>query len=238
LQKAFFEVVMGLENSNRPDIPKRFAARIRAAQERVKQARESIAIGEYNIAQSRKRLAEFDGDPDAFASRHYGANSVDSYPVQTTINREGERLAYNERRRIERISELAEMEAALRRVEEEVLAQVAKMRPTPGRVRWPSQLPSFQQYRCDFDHETERLRLQSEVDRAKNDAEFELLVRQEERLFEESRQLQELERRAEFAALSPEDQEKVRDQGARIVADLKSGKITMQDILNAVARTR
>src|SRR5690606_28996474 len=108
----------------RPDIPKRLAARIRGAQERVRQKRLSIVGAEYNYANSTKRLAEFECDPHGFAERYYRGHDVDSYPVQTTIARERERIEYHQRRCEERIRELAELESGLMRVEEQVMVEV------------------------------------------------------------------------------------------------------------------
>lgn len=224
----------------RPDIPKRLAARIRGAQEKVRQARLAIVMGEHNMVQSRRRLDEFDSDPEAFAARYYRGHGVDSYPVQTTISRERERLSYYERRIPQRIAELVELELGVERVEEEVLAEVAAMRPTKGRVPWPRRLPTFKHFRAQFEAEEERQRLQWEEQRARDREEFERLEAEEEAKaaarYEREMQEAEAQIAKAYAAMTPEQRAEAREKNARIVEALKAGEITMQDILSALKR--
>lgn len=215
----------------RPDIPKRLAARIRGAQERVRQKRLSIVGAEYNYANSTKRLAEFEGDPHGFAERHYRGHGVDSYPVQTTIDRERERIGYHERRRDERIRELAELESELMRIEEQVLVEVAHMRPTSGRVPWPRQLPPFKKFREQFEAEMRREDERWRAQRAKDDAEFERLMAEEEARLEEQSEREYERLRKDIAAMSATEYAHFRAWADYIVDGLRSGSLTMGDIL-------
>lgn len=146
--------------AKKPEIPKRLAARIRAAQQKVRQARLAIKADEFNGRQIRSRLDSFDRDPDAFASRHYGRHGVDSYPVQTNISRNRERMCYIDSKRTQRVVDLAQAEANLEAVETAVLAEVSLMRPTAGRVPWPRKLPTFANYQEEVTRELEQLRVE------------------------------------------------------------------------------
>lgn len=157
------------EALKRPLIPKRLAARVRGAQRRVTEARWSVLAGDLNEQQSERRLADFYSDPSGFARRYYGSHGVDSYPVQTTISREHERLDYNQRRKEARLAELAEAEVNLAEVEAAVLGEVAVMRPSKGRVQWPRSLPSFEQYREHMLAEQLRLDQEYEERRAREE---------------------------------------------------------------------
>jgi hypothetical protein len=152
--------------SNKPPIPKRCAAEIRGAQKRVVSARDSIIYGEYNAQQSAERVAEFELDPQEFARTRYPGFEVESYPVQTTIERERERLAYNIGRHSARLSDLDEAVELLDQVEIKVLKQVENMRSTSGRVPWPTDLPSYSHYSTSLRRSFERTAI-----RAKQSAE-------------------------------------------------------------------
>ena len=162
-------------SQRRPPIPKRLAARIRGAQERVRQKRLSIVAAEYNYGNSERRVATFEADPNRFAERHYRGHAVDSYPVQTTIARERERIEYHERRHDERVRELAVLELELERVEDEVLRAVARMRPSRGRIPWPPPLPPFGKFREQFEAEIRREDERWRIQREKEDEKFDRL---------------------------------------------------------------
>ena len=68
----------------RPQIPKRLAGKIRAAQAKVTEARYGIIHDDERNAQDSARIAEYERNPAAFARTYYGNNSDDSYPVQWT----------------------------------------------------------------------------------------------------------------------------------------------------------
>ncbi|MCA8484832.1 hypothetical protein LGM85_12905 [Burkholderia multivorans] len=104
----------------------------------------------------------YDINPYAYADEYYSGRGVDSYPVQTGINRDREELDYYQRRAPERIVELAEAETNLARVEDEVLISVLKMRPSTGRVPWPRPLKSLESERYQVE-----LRLAREEERSK-----------------------------------------------------------------------
>lgn len=173
--------------AKRPDLPKRLAARIRAAQERVRQKRLGIVYAEKNYEQSRARVDAYEDDPVAFAARHYHNHEWDSYPVQTNVATNRERNDYHERRRDERIRELAVLESELLRIEEQVLVEATRMRPTTGRVPWPRKIPSMKRFQEDLEAEIRREDDLWCQERAKDDAEFERMLAEEEAAQKHSR---------------------------------------------------
>ncbi|RSV14630.1 MULTISPECIES: hypothetical protein [Sphingomonas] len=104
-------------------------------------------MADRRIDKASERVSLYDASPSAYANEYYRGMDVDSYPVQTRIGRDREELAYYERRAPERIVELAEAEAHLSQVEDEVLLKVLAMRPTTGRVPWPRRLRPFESER-------------------------------------------------------------------------------------------
>lgn len=224
--------------AKRPDIPKRFAARIRGAQERVQQKRLSIVGAEYNYANSAKRVAEFESDPEGFAERHYRGHCLDSYPVQTTIARERERIEYHERRCDERIRELAELGSELIRVEEQVLVEVTRMRPTPGREPRPRRLPAFNKLREQFEDEMRREDERWRIERAKDDAEFERLLAEEEAALEKQSRLEDEQLRRDLAAMRPDEYARYRAWADYFIEGLRSGALTMGDVLAQLRTNR
>jgi len=159
--------------SKRPHIPKALAARIRAASEKVRSARSSIVFGDRAIIQSTDRIADYEGDPQGFADRFYSGHDWNSYPVQTTISRERERLDRNKRRVPERIKELAEAEANLEAVEEAVLLRVINMRESSGRVPWPKSPPSLSSIEHRAELEAARDEALYQARKARDEARYE-----------------------------------------------------------------
>ncbi|QEI07559.1 hypothetical protein FXN63_18235 [Pigmentiphaga aceris] len=225
---------MASNMTKQPDIPKRLAARIRGAQERVQQQRVAIVAGERNYAQSSKRLAEFNASPEDFASRHYGRNAADSYPVQTTIARERERVAHHEKRRPERIRALAMLESELMRIEQEVLVEVTGLRPSSGRVPWPGRLPAFKEFRAAFQEEMRQADERWRIERAEDDAEFERLIAAEEAANEERHRLEEAQLRREIAAMSSVEYANYRAWADFLINGLRSGQFTMENVLESL----
>jgi hypothetical protein len=138
-------------NDVRPALPKRLAAKIRAAQSRVKSARERIEHYQERIQQHGGRHAEYDADPSSFAETYYrGCGGVESYPVQTTISRNRESLAYYTSHFEEKVCALAAADKALALLEISVLDEINSMRPrTPGRVAWPEPIVSIEIFRSE-----------------------------------------------------------------------------------------
>lgn len=218
--------------AKKPEIPKRLAARIRNAQEHVRQARLAIKADEFNGRQIRSRLDSFDRDPEAFASRHYGRHGVDSYPVQTNISRNREHLNYIDGKREQRISILAEAEANLELVEATVLAEVSRMRPTAGRVPWPRKLPNFDDYKEEVTRELQQLRVVHEryLEQIEKDYQAELRALDADRERADAMQLADL--RAQRATMTPQQIEKERAATQFVVDGLRSGAFTALDIIN------
>ncbi|WP_174297936.1 hypothetical protein [Sphingomonas bacterium] len=128
----------------RPQLPKVLAARIRAAQRKVADKRIAIIAGDRRIAQVSERVNLYQVSPYGYADQYYQGCDIHSYPVHTRIARDREELAYYQRRAPGRIVELAEAEANLSVVEDEVLLKVFAMRPSTGRVPWPGRLRPFE----------------------------------------------------------------------------------------------
>jgi hypothetical protein len=135
-------------SDSRPPIPKAHAAKIRAARGRLTTAQDSLIHCEDRIDQGRARVAEYEADPHAFATRYYPGHGSDSYPVRTTIAREREALSYYQGSVARRSQEIMAAEIAFLAVEVEMLAVVAMMRPSRGRVAWPERLPPLSDRRA------------------------------------------------------------------------------------------
>jgi hypothetical protein len=220
--------------TNYPDIPKRFAARIRGSQRAVVSKRDSIVYGAHNAKQSATRIAEFENDPQAFADRYYPGHDVDSYPVQTTIERERKRFDYNKGRTLGRLGELETAEAKLVEVELEVLRLVGAMVSTGGRVPWPTALPSFDKYQLElttsFVRQDELAKREAVMEKAEREklfaAELELIEREQAAFDEVFR----AETRLRRELMTPEQRA---DEGAKkraIVDAVKSNRISVFDI--------
>lgn len=230
-RSAILPIERRLTMSNHPPIPKRLAARIRGAQKKVEEKRGDIMVSEYNVRQDKKRVKEFESDPNGFAARHYGQHGVDSYPVQTNIERCRERISYHNRRKNERIGELAELETALMKIEEEILAEVNYMRPTAGRVPWPDPLPTFQKHQKQFADENNRLDEELREERKKDDEEFERLIAEEETRSAEEYRVATENFQQRIASMPPEEYARFRTWADYVTDGLKTGRITISDIL-------
>lgn len=221
---------------SRPDLPKRLASRIRAAQGKVEQERHSVIGTERTIKDEQARVDEFEADPEAFARKYYRGHSVDSYPVTTTMARTRERLDYNIRRQPVRIERLAEAERNLATVEEEVLREVQAMRPSAGRVPWPAPLKPMKRFREALAEEHRRW---EEQDRREREAYAIKEAAEDERgRIERERQndLEIAEYHRRFALLSPEEQARQREASQRIIDLVESGKILKSDLFSAVMK--
>lgn len=209
-----------------PDLPKRLASRIRAAQDRVQQKRQAVAGSEHILRRSLERVEEFERCPAAFADRYYRGHDADSYPVQTTIARERERIERHVERKPMRLNELAELDRELKQIEEEVRKEVSIMKPSKGRVPWPPTLPDFATFKAAFD------RAEARQDR-KDAAERDRLFRQRE---EDDRRHAEKKLRddAEIDALIAGMPEHARTFLSEIRNGIKEGKFTFTDFVAAL----
>lgn len=220
----------------RPDIPKRLASRIRAAQGKVEQERCSVISTEKLIASEQARVKEFESDPKAFAARYYRGHDVDSYPVTTTMERTRERLEYNIRRQPVRIERLAEAERNLVAVEEDVLREVQTMRPSSGRVPWPAPLKPMPRFRQAVAEEERRWQEKDRRDREawaiKQAAEDERARIERER--ESEAEIAEYHR--QFALLPTEEQARQQEASRKIIAMVESGEISKTDLFNAAMK--
>lgn len=218
----------------RPPIPKRLAAKIRSAQEKVNDARYGIIHGDNRVARKASRIAEYEANPVSFARRYYGDNPYDSYPVQTNISRCREDLEYQRSRRAKRIDDLVTAEVNLKLVEEQVLQEIARMRPTSGRVPWPRPLRSLEKLRHIESLINQRLDRESQRQRARDEAEYqaelkelECIARAEEEAFHKKWQ-------EDLAKMSPEDRDAARAAARKIAQALKSGEITAAQMIDYI----
>lgn len=213
------------------DLPKRLAARVRAAIAKVSDARSDIVASEFRIRRDRARVAEFEADPELFARTHYGRHAPESYPVHTNISRARESLDYRTGRLPAKQQVLEDAEAQLAKVEEEVLSEVLAMRPTRGRVPWPAPPRTL---------ENERAKLQKEL--AAADVAFER-VRQERlregaELEKKWARLQDIEDansdrawQVELASMSPEHRAEEKELTAKLNAAIDAGAVTPRQVL-------
>jgi len=216
----------------KPQIPKRLAARIRAAQDKVKAARYGIIYDDERSAQDAARIAEYEASPTSFASRYYGNNPYDSYPVQTNISRCREGLERRRARQPERMNELVTAEANLKIVEEQVLQEVNRMRPTtPGRVPWPRALRSLEDLRHIEALINERAEREYQRQRAKDDAEFEAQVKEEERIARLEEDAFHQQWQEQLAKMAPHERKAAKDAARQIKEALESGEITAEQII-------
>ncbi|MBM6595346.1 hypothetical protein [Microvirga pudoricolor] len=180
-----------------PPIPKKLAARIRAAQAKVVNARGWIESTEFNALQDEARWNEFVRDPEAFARKHYPGHGVDSYPVQTNTSRIREKLDKLPARRERNRRELEEADALLANVEAEVLEEVSRMRPTAGRVLWPPPLEPYETFHA-------RVMAEAYHERDTADARREAYLAELQKDYDEEMAAIEVKRQAELDELSKE----------------------------------
>ncbi|NDU99820.1 hypothetical protein [Pseudoroseicyclus tamaricis] len=83
---------------SKPDIPKKLAARVRGAQARVTDLRDSLIHNHKRRLQAQAELDVFRRHPEAYAADRYGNHGVDSYPVQTRTRRLADDVAYHSSR--------------------------------------------------------------------------------------------------------------------------------------------
>lgn len=216
-----------------PLIPKRLAAKIRSAQEKVKAARYSIIYDDERSAQDSLRVAEYEADPASFARRYYSNNSFDSYPVQTNISRCREGLERRRARRVERIEDLAGAEAHLKLVEDQVLQAINRLRPgTPGRVPWPRALRSLEKLRHIESLINERAEREYRRQRAIDGAEFEAQGREEERQARLEDDAFHQQWQEQLAKMPQEERDAAKVAARRIKEALESGEITAAQIID------
>lgn len=214
----------------RPDIPKRLAARIRAAQTRLEDCCQSVSGSDFNHRQAAAELAEYDTDPAAYARKNYGNHGIDSYPVTTRISRLREKVAYHSTRVGVRKQRIADAVAELEKVEQEVLAEVSDMRPTAGRVPWPTPIAAAEQllkeHRKELDDLAEQVRLEHEARK--------LAQAEEDRIEDEQDRIRREKEDAEFQAwISTKSPEYRREWNRRIqmiVDGIRSGRVGFHNI--------
>ena len=216
----------------RTDIPKNLASRIRTAVNRVDEARKSLIHYRHKLVQERARVAEFESNPTAFAHKYYHGLSVESYPVQTTIQRSRENIA----RCIENIGECAQLiedvEANLMRTEDEVCTLVSEMRPTVGRVPWPAPPSTIDELAASYQRDWELAGIESAERHRLSLLEMERDEAEVAKKHEELEQIFIAETRAYRASLT-DDEILEHDRRLRAFrAALNTGDITVVDVID------
>lgn len=225
----------------KPDIPKRMASRISAAQNRVVDAVNDIFFQERSEARYREELAEFERDPDAFARRHYPGNGVDSYPVQTRIARLRERFPIIVASQAEKKRAVDDAVEALARTELAVLSELAAMRSgTKGRVPWPKPIPSVETLRRVMEKEEREAEEKSARLWERQQAEGRVSDLRDERKVLARQRMEELQVqkawREELAKLSPEEAAENVKAINDLADALERGEFTAADLLAALQR--
>jgi len=219
----------------KPALPKRLESKVRNALAKVQRIRNSIVRGEIKLSEEQAVVNEFESDPVAFAARKYPRHDVDSYPVQTHISRKRESIEYQLMRKPERWIELEEAEANLARVEAEVLAEVASLRPSAGRLSYPSSLPPFEVQRQVTISEHQAFRIQEKADHAVYMAEIERESQEEDAELQRQSDLEDEqyreERRLRLASMTEDERQVLLAQEARFSELLRSGKVTVHDVI-------
>lgn len=220
---------------SRPDLPKKLAARVRGAQARVTDLRDSLVHNHKRRLQAQAELDVFHRDPKAYAADRYGNQGVDSYPVQTRTSRLADDVAYRSSRISEIERDLSDAEAALVAVEADVLEEVLGMRPSTGRVPWPKPLPSFtgriarglEAQQRDIDAEPSRVAAYRARLKAEYDFEMVKLDRQTQREDEAEQR--------RFASLSPAEQEAERVEIRTFLNVLDERGLSVGDLFKGFA---
>ena len=226
------------DRGSRPDLPRRFAAKIRAAQERVLTVRRKVLYDEKCILDDANRLAEFQADAMAYADKYYPGHLPDSYPVATNIERCAESLKVRVSRRGSRASELANAEGALEALEAGIADEVARIRPSRGRTLWPSPLPSLEDYANKLEEARRREYEAFSLARAHEQTRANLASEEADKLFSDTH---ERETQRSIAGLlerdkglDPMQKELERRANAELLALLKSERISFADILSVL----
>lgn len=224
----------------KPALPKRLESKVRNAIAKVQCIRNSIIHGEIKLGEEQAVINEFDSDPEAFVARKYPRHGVDSYPVQTHISRKRESIEYQLKREPERWIELEEAEANLAKIDSEVLAEVASMRPSAGRLPYPPLLPPFQTQRQSMISEYQAFRVQKKADHALYLAQIEQEYQDEQAELQRQSDIQDdqyrEERRLRLASMTEEERQVLFAQEARFSELLSSGKVTVHDVIGYVKK--
>lgn len=214
----------------KPDIPKRLASKIRAAQHELKEVLHYIAAADFNHRQNAPRLAEYDADPVAFARKHYPRHSVDSYPVQTNISRIREKEEYYASRQDIRKQRVKDRLRELQDVEDAVLAEVTAMRPSAGRVPWPDPLPSVDEMMAEHRAEEDRILEQSRHDNIIRQQAIDEDDRLEQEEIREQQEINDAETRKMLTEMTPEQRQRWREMTQLVAEDIRSGRAGLHNM--------
>ncbi|SDJ59235.1 hypothetical protein SAMN04487993_10586 [Salipiger marinus] len=185
---------------NRPRLSRALASRIRGAQSRLEAQIQTHIWAEKDIPEIRDKLEKFDADPVGWSERHYPSHGPDSYPVQTHICRSREALERKLARRDDELRELAAAQDNLQTVEEEVLEQAKRIRPTTITEPWPKPVKSIEAQAIALKRMIEREQAQHRREQERQDLEY----TREEAREAERRDQEDREARRRHVAKGPE----------------------------------
>jgi len=221
---------------NRPALPKKLAARIRAAQSKVLNARTSIYATLFNSIQDHARLQEYERNPLAFAEKYYAGHGVDSYPVQVNISRIRNKLSELPNREMLDKRELEMADANLVRVELDVLNEVSRLRQSGGRVPWPAPLESYDSFYDKAIKDAYHQRDTADDQRAAYLAQAQEIFEREMAQIQEESDAELVEFREEIKSWTPQERAKFREVISSIVDGLRNGGLEMSDICDLIDR--
>lgn len=165
--------------ANDPDIPKKLAAKLRAAYSRVFSGRDKIAYIEAKGRDILLELEEYELDSAAYAALHYpSVPDPSAYPTVTRIERLQDWLDDKKPKTPGYHEELLAAEVLMESAEAEVLTLLRNMRPnTPGREPWPPRPATLQALRQHWERDYSKQRkksakyLQARQEKSARDAE-------------------------------------------------------------------
>lgn len=225
----------------RPLVPKRLAARLRGAYQRLEFTQGAIIHSPSRLLQCELEVADFEADPELYARRYYPGHGVDSYPVQTRISRLREDIAHRRRRRPEEVEAWRTAEAETDRVEAEVLAEVQRMRPSEGRVPWPVRPGAAMEREARealdrIRHEAETTWERVQAYRAQLHQQMDAELAQIDAEFEKEAEAFRAEHRAEIEAMEPAAREAYLARWNAFVQALEEGRVTAVDVIEHLRR--
>lgn len=156
----------------KPRLSKALASRIRGAQSRLEAQIQTHIWAEKDISEIKEKLVEFEADPIGWSKRHYPGHGPDSYPVQTHISRSREALERKLPRRDDELRELAKAHDNLKAVEEEVLEQAKRIKPTTVTEPWPRPVAGIEVQALQLKQTIEREGAQYEREKERRDLEY------------------------------------------------------------------
>jgi hypothetical protein len=215
----------------KPDIPKAYASRVRASFGRVTSAREKLVHCRFRLKEQNKRVDAFEADPEGFSSKHYPRMSVDSHPVQTTIRRAREDIARYHLSIKQGLADLKRAELEATAITLEAVGAARTMRPTSGRVPFPSEPATEEELEADYIRR-HNVALDESLEQARQTkSDLDAQTRADEEKHRRDDAVFQQEVRTRRAMLSAVEREREDRAMTDIRAALKSGELTVWDVI-------